>query len=143
MSDPRVVDVPVKDEIFTTADFRAAGVALRGTRCAHCKETFFPPRQVCPRCHSADPMGEVILSRKGRIHAITHVERPATGYTEAYTLALVDLPEGVRLLTQVTGPAEELKIGTEVELVVGPLFETPDHKRVWGYRFAAQPGTSR
>lgn len=143
MSEGELVDVPVKDGVFTSGDFRTAEVSLRGTRCARCAETFFPPRRVCPRCHGADSMGEVTLSRMGRIHAVTHVARPAAVYRGAYMLALVDLPEGVRLLTQVKGPAEGLVIGAEVELVVEPLFETPDSQRVWGYRFAARQAPAR
>jgi uncharacterized OB-fold protein len=88
-------------------------------------------------------MTDVTLSRRGRIHAVTHVARPAAAYRDPYTLALVDLPEGLRLLTQVTGPAGTLVPGADVELAVEPLFDTPDGQRVWGHRFAASGGASR
>ncbi len=143
MSEGAVVDVPVRKGIFTGGDFRTAAVGLRATRCGRCAECFFPPRRACPRCHRAEAMSEVALGRRGRIHALTRVARPAAMYPDPYTLALVDLPEGVRLLAQVKGPAEALRLGADVELVVEPLFQTPDGRRVWGYRFAALDAGSR
>jgi len=143
VADAVIVDVPIKEDVFTPGDFRTEAVSLRGSRCSRCEETFFPPRRFCPRCHDGAAMGGVTLSRRGRICAVTHVARPAAAYKQAYSLALVDLPEGVRLLTQVAGPADALVLGAEVDLVVEPLFETPDGQRVWGYRFVTFDSASR
>lgn len=137
MPERKLVDVPIRDGVFTDHEFRAPGVALRGSRCGRCHEAFFPARRVCPRCHRGDSVLGIALGRRGHVYAVTEVVRPAAFYPEAYTLALVDLPEGVRVLGQVKGPAGSVRIGADVELVVEPMFETPDGQRVWGYRFAA------
>ncbi len=136
MSARPLLDVPIRAGVFVGEDFRAPAAALRGTRCARCAETFFPARRVCARCHAADRIEETALGRRGRVFALTHVVRPAGHYAAPYVLALVDLPEGVRVLSQIAAAPDTVAIGDEVTLVVEPLFDTPEGQRVWGYRFA-------
>jgi uncharacterized protein len=132
---PQPTDVPVHRDVFSSSDFRSGHARLLGTRCAQCDEVFFPARQACPRCHSARSMSREELSTRGRIHALTHVARPATHYAKDYVLGLVDLDNGPRILAQLKGEADALRIGDPVELVVEPLFDTPGGQHVWGYRF--------
>lgn len=137
MSEPAQQDVPIRPGIYSREDVRDPQNALRGTRCRRCEETFFPPRRVCPRCHSAAEVSDVQLGRRGRVYAVTRVVRPAAQFREPYFLGLVDLVEGVRVLAQVTpGSGDEVQIGMPVELEICPLFETPDGQRIWGHRFA-------
>ena len=136
MSDSKAIEIPIKPGLFTCEDFRAPQATLRGTRCRRCSETLFPARNVCPRCRSAQTMTEVELSRRGTVYSFTRVTRVPAHYTEPYVLGLIDLPEGVRLLSQIaSSPPDALRIGIPVQLVIGPLFETPEGQRVWGYRF--------
>ena len=142
MSAHELVDVPVKPDVFWQNDFRRPDARLAGARCTRCAEGFFPPRRVCPRCHDAASIVAGPLATRGRVFALTHVTRPADPYTAPYLLALVDLDDGVRVLTQLAAAADTVRLGDEVTLVVEPLFEL-EGQRVWGYRFAPQPATGR
>jgi uncharacterized protein len=136
MSTTEVTDLPIKRGVFVGDDFRPDHAQLRGVRCAHCDETFFPARTVCPRCQS-DAITEVALARTGRVNSITAVMRPPNHYAKPYWLAEVDLPEGVRLLAQIDCPLQQqIQVGESVTLVTRPLLSLPDGKRVWGYLFA-------
>lgn len=90
-------------------------------RCAACGLAFFYPRTVCPGCHS-EQVGTETAAGRGRVHSWTTQYRagaPGLAVDVPYTLALVDLDEGVRLLADVVGVApESLCIGEAVEAVV-------------------------
>ena len=134
MSDTAQKQVPIRAGVFDRENFRHPKTSLRGSRCGECQETFFPHRGVCPRCRSALAIETVTLGRTGFVHALTRVERTPAHYPKPYALGKVDLPEGVRILTQV-GEADELRIGDQVTLVIGPLFVTSGGEEVWGYWF--------
>ena len=78
----------------------------------------------------------VKLGRTGVVYAFTWVERTPAHYPERYVLGKVDLPEGVRILTQIEETGE-LRIGNEVALVIGRLFAPSGGEEVWGYWFRA------
>lgn len=137
MDGPRAGDVSINPGLFTRDDPRDPEIALKGSRCTACRETFFPARAICPRCHSAAAIQEAELSRTGTLWSFTRVVRTPDHYPQPYLLAWVDLPEGVRLMTQLACPADaSVRVGMPVTLVVEPLFESADGRRVWGYRFA-------
>lgn len=135
MTQQQVADIPVHPDIFAESDFRSGEARLYGTKCGQCNEIFFPRRLACPRCHSAKFMSAERLAATGRIHALTHVARPAAHYPNPYMLALIDLEGGPRILAQVKDSPDDIRIGDSVELLVEPLFDTPDGRHVWGYRF--------
>ena len=120
--------------------------ALLGTRCAACGTYFFPREDAfCrnPECDSTD-LQEVRLSRRGTVWSSTvnHFEPPAPyvswGPFEPYAVAAVALAEErLVVLGQVAGSSEPIQIGTEVDLVVEPLYEDDDHEYlVWKWRRA-------
>jgi uncharacterized OB-fold protein len=97
-------------------------------RCGGCAELHFPPRPICPRCHH-DKTTWVELSGRGVLYSRTRVH--AAGGTFAafapYSVGIVDLAEGVRLLTRLLPSASALPLDSPVRLVVlrhpdGPLF---------------------
>jgi uncharacterized protein len=118
--------------------------ALLGTRCAGCGTYFFPREDsFCrnPECDSTD-LQEVRLSRRGTVWSSTvnHFEPPkpyvSWGPFEPYAVAAVALAaERLVVLGQISGSSEPIPIGTEVELVVEPLYEDDDHRYlVWKWR---------
>ncbi len=126
--------VPLRPGLFIVDGDGAR--ALKGTRCAHCGRTYFPPRRVCPRCRRGDALADVALGRIGVVHAATHVVRHPAHFACGYVLAEVDLPEGVRLRAQLGGDdAAHLRPGDRVELAIEPLFMTAEGQAVLGYRF--------
>ncbi|WDL97685.1 Zn-ribbon domain-containing OB-fold protein [Alicyclobacillus sp. ALC3] len=104
-------------------------------RCQHCENYIFYPRAVCPRCMSSD-ISWVESSGHGRVYSYTVAYRPAhPAFTDdcPYIVALIELEEGVRVLSNVIKVAvDELYCEMPVEVVfldIGgmklPLFQ-PD-----------------
>jgi uncharacterized OB-fold protein len=95
----------------------AAG-KLRLQRCRGCGRHVFYPRPFCPHCTSAD-LEWVDASGRGTVHSYTIVHRAPPGFESPYAVALVDLAEGVRMLTGLLDvPPEGVTVGLEVELAV-------------------------
>ncbi len=118
----------------------AAGAAhLVGVRCEGCGARFFPRRRVCARCLSRE-MTTVPLSTRGTLYTYTTVHQSTPEFATPYLLAYVDLPEGVRLLAQLSGVQPgEARIGMPLELRVEPVRTTPEGRRVLGYRLHPGP----
>jgi len=104
-------------------------------QCAACGSKRFLPRHLCPTCWS-DQTQWVEASGRGTIHAVTTVRRaPSQAFREKvpYVVALVDLEEGPRMLTNIVGPnAEQAHIGQLVDVT----FEVRDNGAVPQFRIA-------
>lgn len=78
-------------------------------RCRSCGEHYFYPRPHCPLCLS-ERTAWVPASGRGTVYAFTVVHRPpGPGFAERgpYVVALVDLAEGPRMMSNVVGCAPE------------------------------------
>ena len=89
-------------------------------RCRGCGATRFYPRVLCPVCLSS-ATDWVRASGKGTVYTftVTH-QNQAPGFREEvpYVLAVVELAEGVRMMTNIVGcPPEDVRIGMPVEVV--------------------------
>jgi uncharacterized OB-fold protein len=87
-------------------------------RCDACGRTVFYPRWVCPHC-SADRLVWERASGQGTVYSYTVVHQaygPFAGQSP-FVIALVDLDEGVRMLTRLKGEPEVAKIGARVRVV--------------------------
>ena len=89
-------------------------------RCSECGINRFPPRAVCPSCLSSATTW-VRASGRGTVYSftVTH-QNQAPGFREElpYVLAIVELEEGVRMMTNVVGSApDRVRIGMAVEVV--------------------------
>lgn len=117
--------------------------ALVGSRCTTCTTVFFPPTDgFCrnPACQGEEFEG-VELSRRGRIWSYTDAQyQPPPPYIartdpyEPFTLAAVELPEGLVVLGQVADGygVDDLHVGAEAELVVETLYIDDDGDRtIW------------
>lgn len=82
-------------------------------RCAACARHVFYPRVLCPHC-GAGELAWVAASGRGTVYSTTVVRRkPADGGD--YNVCLVDLAEGVRMMSRVVSIAPEaVKIGMAV-----------------------------
>ena len=88
-------------------------------RCRDCATQRFPPRAVCPACLSSATEW-VRASGRGTVHSftVTH-QNQAPGFRESlpYVLAVVELEEGPRMMTNVVGcAAQDVRIGMMVEV---------------------------
>lgn len=111
--------------------------ALVGGRCRECQSVCFPIQDVCPYC-SEEAVHEIELSRRGTLWAWTAVTAAPPGYEGPvpYGFGVVELAEGVRVITRLTesDPAK-LSQGQKMMLVLDPLVED-DERRVLTYAFA-------
>lgn len=89
---------------------------LRIQRCAGCGELHHPPRPMCHACHSVE-WDWVVSSGRGVVHSFVVYHRPVVPpFEEPYVVAVVELEEGTRLVTNVVGvPPGEVHIDMPVE----------------------------
>jgi uncharacterized OB-fold protein len=82
-------------------------------RCAACARHVFYPRVLCPHC-GAGRLDWVLASGRGSVYSSTVIRRkPEDGGD--YNVALVDLEEGVRMMSRVAGVSpSDVKIGMKV-----------------------------
>jgi uncharacterized OB-fold protein len=73
---------------------------LRLQRCTKCQHTYFPPRPFCPKC-AAREVSVIRASGKGVLWSYVIHHRPAPGFTPPYSIAVVQLEEGPRMLTNI------------------------------------------
>lgn len=110
---------------------------LLGSRCRSCREVFFPRRIVCRKCGRQD-MENIPLSRRGKLYSFTSLDRRPPGYygEVPYIFGVVELPEGERICTHFTDcNLESLKIGMEMELVLGIVGKDSEGTELLGWKF--------
>lgn len=88
---------------------------LRLQQCADCGRHQFYPRTVCSHCNGR-ALHWVVSAGRGKIASFTVVRRAISkAYTAPYVVALIDLAEGVRMMSNVVGVDPELVgVGAEV-----------------------------
>lgn len=89
-----------------------------GQKCGDCGIFTFPPRPMCPHCHSLKRL-EVPLSGRGTVHAWTVPRHPHPfGFKEAPVVAVIQLEEGTRMVSNVVGVApEDMRMDMPVEVM--------------------------
>lgn len=95
---------------------------LRLQRCRACSRPYFPPQPFCPHCAS-DDIEVFPASGHGTLHSYVINHRAAPGFTAPYVIAVVELDEGVRLLTNIVGVEPEPD-ALPLDLPVEVVFET-------------------
>ena len=68
--------------------------------CRACDRPFFYPRTSCPRCGSED-LGWITCSGRASLHSYVISHRPAPGFGERTVIAVVELEEGPRMMSNV------------------------------------------
>ncbi|MCR4400151.1 MAG: Zn-ribbon domain-containing OB-fold protein [Syntrophomonadaceae bacterium] len=98
---------------------KAAQGELWLQKCQHCQRFIFYPRAVCPGC-----LGEELewqpVSGRGRVYSFTVVHRtdlPGFADELPYVYAIIELEEGPRMISNVTGcPVDQVSIGMPVQV---------------------------
>jgi hypothetical protein len=114
---------------------------LIGSRCQTCKGVFFPSTRVCPNCRRRGKVEQLEFSGRGKVFSYTviHAAPRMLEQSTPYAVALVQLDEGPRVLSQIVDcPLGELKIGMEVEACFRKLFEQ-DEGGIISYGFKFRP----
>lgn len=91
---------------------------LRLQRCSDCDQAYFPPRPFCPHCSSRNVE---VFAASGRATLYSYVihHREVPGFTAPYAIAVVELEEGPRMMTNIVGcdqTPEALQLDMELEV---------------------------
>jgi len=115
-----------------------------GAKCTNCGKTYFPSRAMCTECgrKSLGKMEKFKFSGKGTVYSMTTVHEAHEQYDflKPYSLALIDLDEGAKILGQVIDcEPEEVKIGTRVKSTFRKLGEDGKSGIIYyGYKFTKE-----
>ena len=92
-------------------------------QCESCSHIYFPPRPFCPRC-SERKVKVVQASGRATLYSYVISPRPAPGFEPPYSIAVVTLEEGPRMMTNVIGcpqTPQALQLDMPLEVVFEPL----------------------
>jgi uncharacterized OB-fold protein len=141
-----MTQVAFAPDVFT---WPAEPAHLIGSRCDACATVVFPAQDGCPRCGQVG-MARTELSRQGTLWTWTTQDfLPKSPYAGpetdddfgGYLVGYVELPEGVRVVTRLTGlEKHEVRIGMELELVILPFTVDPDGTEVLAHAFRPVEG---
>ena len=95
---------------------------LRLQRCDSCGKIYFPPRPFCPACASRE-VSVFRATGKGRLYSYVIHHRPVPGFTPPYAIAVVELDEGPRMMSNIVGIAntpESLVLDMALEVAFQP-----------------------
>ena len=99
---------------------KAAEGVLVAPKCTECGRTFWHPRPRCPHCGS-ERVDWIRASGQGAVHTFTVVRQSGDPYFKTkvpYVVAMIDLDEGVRIMTNIVDtPLAALAVGMRVEVV--------------------------
>ena len=93
--------------------------AMQMQQCSACHKFVFYPRAVCPHCGSRD-LRWTPVSGRGKVYGFTISHQkgmPNFGADAPYTIAVVEVEEGVRMMTNLIGiepDPDKIKVGMEV-----------------------------
>ncbi len=112
--------VPIRDGLLRGPLSDLPRVRLAGCKCESCGETSLGIRTLCPNCGGND-VRDVSLSDRGVLWTYTVVRhRPPGNYRGPdpfvpFGLGLVELPDGVRVLSPIRCDVDRLKIGLALQ----------------------------
>lgn len=117
--------------------FQSDPPALLGTRCDECGHHAFPRASTCPYCGS-ERVGDVTLSGTGTLWGWTTVTTAPPGYhgDVPFGFGIVELPEGLRVITRLAHPVDGYTHGLAMHLRIVPLHTADDGTRIETWEFA-------
>jgi hypothetical protein len=140
--------VPIREGLFTLPLIPVEQVKLLGSKCKKCQEVGLGKRLTCAHC-GGEEMDEIPLSKKGKLWTYTVIRHKPPGDYKGpdpfvpFGLGLVELPEGIRVLSPIYGDPDKLKIGMNLELEVYPLYVDENKNEVMAFRFRPMEEESR
>lgn len=91
---------------------------LEAGKCVKCGKIYFPTRIVCAECGSRE-FEKIALSREGKLltYTVIHVGPQQFKDETPYAIGIVELKEGVRLLSQITDcDLDKMKTGMPLKI---------------------------
>lgn len=93
-------------------------IRLIASECKECGHVYYPTRRICALCgpKSFDKMKRVELPSSGKITNFTTLHNPPAGFPSPLIIAVITLGK-VKVLGQIMGNMEKLKVGGKVEVI--------------------------
>lgn len=111
---------------------------LNGSKCQNCGTVYVGPRLFCAKCSSQGPFESLRLSGHGEVYVYSVIHQ-ATPYVKApYIAAVVDLPEGVAVNTNIEGiepDPKNIKFGMKVKMFTEKVSEDKEGNSYIAYKF--------
>ena len=129
--------IPFKEGLFTWPLAPGEQAILLGNKCKSCGKIYFPKAALCPECLKENGLEELKLSPRGKLYTYTVVRVPSPGFKVPYAFGYIDLPEGVRVCSQISAaePLEgNLQLGMDMELFIGQVRQDVNQPII-GYLF--------
>lgn len=111
---------------------------LIGSFCETCSTNYFPPREICPKCRRKGRIKDKKFIGRGKVYSFTEIRAAPSGMElqVPYVMAIIELEEGVKVTGHVVNRAEEVKIGTPVEVVFRKIQERGKEGLIhYGFKF--------
>jgi uncharacterized protein len=110
---------PMRPQVTPDTAYFWAGTAvgeLRIQRCGRCGALRHPPGPMCPSCGEASDGGYVVAAGTGEVYSyVVHHHPPVPGKRLPMVVALVQVPEGVRMVGEMPGVRpDQVRIGLPV-----------------------------
>jgi uncharacterized protein len=135
--------VPVREDLYLGSLDNSAELRLRGSKCADCGEVALGRATICLNCGN-ERMSELPLGQEGVLHTYTVVRNPPPGDYRGpdpfkpYVMGLVELPEGIQVLSIIDCPAENVRIGMKLGFQPIELRNNADGATPVGFVFASK-----
>lgn len=116
---------PLKPAVNRDTAFFWDGVRqgeLRIQSCADCGELRHPPGPVCPACRSTNRT-YIVASGEGTVYSyVVHHNPPVPGRETPFVVAVVELPEGVRIVGNIVDcPVDTVGIGMSLRVTFNAM----------------------
>ncbi len=135
--------VAIRDGLLCGPLSQLAQVRLAGSKCTNCGETSLGTVKICPNC-GRDSVQNIALGNRGVLWSFTIVRhRPPGNYKGPdpfvpFGMGLVELPEGLRVLSPIQCDIDKLKIGLALQFK--PYVRHDDDRDVVAFGFEPTQG---
>lgn len=135
--------IPVGEGLLTTPLYPIENVRINGSRCKICGEVMLGRYDSCASC-AGESMEQIPLSNRGEVWTYTVIRHQPPGQYRGptdpfipFAEGLVELPEGIRVLSVLDCDIEKVHIGMKVELVIYELYKNEQGQSVLAFKFKA------
>lgn len=131
----------IRDGLLTEPLDDLSKVRLQGSRCRQCNEVTLGRNSLCPNCGGSE-LEAIPLSDRGELWTYTVVRhKPPGDYRgpepfRPFGLGLVELPDGLRVMSPIEGDVDSLAVGTPLSLKISVHHTGPSGEDVVAFAFA-------
>ena len=140
--------VSIREGLFTVSVDGTEFISLQGSRCVHCGEVGLGSLKLCANCGHKD-LDVIPLSKEGQLWTYTVIRHEPPGDYKGpkpfkpFGVGLVELPEGLRVLSVIACGLDDLRVGMNMILDVFLLYRDDENNDVMTFRFKSTEETGQ